>query len=135
VAIDAIAAKLMGFDPMADLKFIRLAHENGLGVGNPSEIEIVGDDIKGVNFGFRGSLNENTFASWGQKLIYWGPLKPLEHLLLRTPIVPWSFAASRLYHDAYWYPVNGRPRVKNILATDWGKLFDSYGNGEVLQKA
>ncbi len=134
VAIDSIAAKMMGFDPMSDLKFIRLAHENGLGVGNPSEIEIVGDDIRNVNFGFRGSLHENTFASWGQKLIYWGPLKPLEHFLLRTPLVPWSYAASRLYHDAYWYQVNGRPRVRDILRTGWGKLFESYGNGAVWQK-
>ena len=126
---------MMGFDPMADLKFIRLAHENGLGVGNPIEIEIVGDDIKGVNFGFRGSLEENTFASWGQKLIYWGPLKPLENMLLRSPIVPWSFFASRAYHDGYWYPVNGMPRVRKILETDWGKLFERYGNGAALQKA
>src|SRR2546426_247154 len=135
VAIDAIAAKLMGFDPMADLKFIRLAHEHGLGVGNPSEIEIVGDDIRGVNFGFRGSLNENTFASWGQKLIYWGPLKPLENLLLRSPLVPWSYLASRAYHDGYWYPVNGRPRVREIMKTPWGELFRSYGNGAVWQRA
>ena len=35
VAIDAIAAKMMGYDPMK-LDFIRLAHEDGLGVGNPS---------------------------------------------------------------------------------------------------
>jgi hypothetical protein len=135
VAIDAIAAKLMGFDPMADLKFIRLAHEHGLGTGNPSEIEIVGDDIKGVNFGFRGSLNENTFASWGQKLIYWGPLKPLENLLLRSPIVPWSYAASRLYHDGYWYPVNGKPRVRNIMATPWGQLFRDYGDRKAFRGA
>jgi uncharacterized protein (DUF362 family) len=127
VAIDAIAAKMMGFDPMTDLKFIRLAHENGLGVGNPSEIEIVGEDIRNVNFGFRGSLKENTFASWGQKLIYWGPLKPLENLLLRSPIVPWSYFASRAYHDGYWYPVNGMPRVRKILESPWGKLFQSYG--------
>ncbi len=33
VAIDAITAKMMGFDPMS-LKFIRLAHEAGLGVGD-----------------------------------------------------------------------------------------------------
>jgi len=123
VAIDAIAAKMMGFDPM-DLKFIRLAHENGLGVGDPKEIEIVGEDISGVNYGFR--RDENTFASWGQKLIYWGPLKPLEHLLLRTPIVPWSFVASRLYHDGYWYPFIGKSRVQRILESDWGKLFRSY---------
>jgi hypothetical protein len=131
VAIDAIAAKMMGFDPMTDLKFIRLAHENGLGVGRPEEIEIVGDDIKDVNFDFRGSLLEDTFASRGQKLIYWGPLKPLENLLLRSPIVPWSFAASRLYHDGYWYPTVGKPRVREILGTEWGKLFQSYGAHEV----
>jgi hypothetical protein len=135
VAIDAIAAKMMGFDPMKDLKFIRLAHENGLGCGNPSEIEIVGEDIRDVNFGFRGSLDENTLASRGQKLIYWGPLKPLENLLLRSPIVPWSYAASRAYHDGFWYPINGKPRVKKILETNWGKLFSAYGNGGVFQKA
>ena len=42
VAIDAVAAKMMGFDPM-DHGFIRLAHERGLGVGQTEEIEIVGD--------------------------------------------------------------------------------------------
>ena len=42
VAIDAVAAKMMGFDPMS-LEYIRLAHEDGLGVGDPRDIEIVGD--------------------------------------------------------------------------------------------
>ena len=42
VAIDAVAAKMMGFDPMS-LDYIRLAHEDGLGVGDPRDIEIVGD--------------------------------------------------------------------------------------------
>ena len=104
-------------------------------MGKPSEIEIVGDDIKNVNFGFRGSLNENTLASRGQKLIYWGPLKPLENLLLRSPIVPWSYAASRAYHDGFWYPINGKPRVKKILASEWGKLFNAYGDRKVWQGA
>jgi hypothetical protein len=89
---------------------------------------VVGEDIRNVNFGFRGSLNENTLASRGQKLIYWGPLKPLENLLLRSPIVPWSYFASRLYHDGFWYPTNGKPRVKNIMATPWGQLFRNYGD-------
>ncbi len=44
VAIDAVAAKLMGFDPLS-IGYIRLAHEQGLGVGDPAEIEIVGDDV------------------------------------------------------------------------------------------
>ena len=42
VAIDAVAAKLMGMDPLS-IKFIRLAHDAGLGCGDPREIEIVGD--------------------------------------------------------------------------------------------
>jgi uncharacterized protein (DUF362 family) len=123
VAIDAISAKLMGFDPLK-LDFIRLAYEHGLGVGDPREIEIVGEDISEVNFRFSGA--QNTFASRGQKAIYWGPLKPLERLLLRTVITPWSYAASRLYHDVYWYNLIGKKRVRQALGTKWGKLFLKY---------
>lgn len=122
VAIDAVAARMMGFDPLS-IKFIRLAHERGLGCGEVREIEVVGEDISNVNFQFHCG---DTLASRGQKMIYWGPLKSLEHLLLRTVLVPWSYAASRLYHDVYWYHVIGRSRVKKALQTDWGKLFLKY---------
>lgn len=123
VAIDAVAAKMMGFDPLS-IKFIRLAHEHGLGCGDVREIELVGDDISSVNFQFDGF--RDTFASHGQKMIYWGPLKPFENLLLRTAIAPWSYAASFLYHDVYWYNWIGRSRVREALETDWGKLFTRY---------
>src|SRR5271166_4029201 len=122
VAIDAVAAKMMGFDPLS-IKFIRLAHERGLGCGDVREIEIAGDDISNVNFHFHVG---DTFASRGQKMIYWGPLKPLEHFLLRTVIAPWSYVASILYHDVYWYNVVGRRRVREALQTEWGKLFLAY---------
>ncbi len=128
VAIDAISAKIQGFDPMS-LKFIRLAHELGLGVGDPKDIEIVGYDISAEDWGF---IQEDTFASRGQKMIYHGPLKPFEHLLLRTPLVPWSYLASNLYHNVYWYPFVGRKRVEAALETKWGRLFKSYGDGEVV---
>ena len=123
VAIDAVAAKLMGFDPMS-IKFIRLAHDAGLGCGDPREIEIAGEDLSGVNWGFSGS--ENTFASRGQKLIYWGPLKPLEKLLLRSPLVPWAYLASNLYHNVFWMNLIGKRRIREAMKTDWGKLFQSY---------
>jgi hypothetical protein len=113
----------MGFDPMS-LEFIRLAHERGLGVGDPREIEVVGMDISDINFGF--SKDEDTFASKGQKLIYWGPLHFLEKPLLRSPIVPWSYFASNFYYNLWWYPLVGRKRVSAAKATEWGKLFDSY---------
>jgi len=123
VAIDAIAAKMMGFDPLS-IRFIRLAHERGLGCGDVREIEVVGEDISDVNFHFKA--NEDTLASRGQKMIYWGPLKPLEHLLLRTGIAPWAYLASRLYHDVYWYNFVGRARIRQAMRTEWGKLFAAY---------
>jgi uncharacterized protein (DUF362 family) len=122
VALDAVAAKMMGFDPLS-IKFIRLAHERGLGCGDVREIEVVGEDIADVNFHFHV---RDTLASRGQKMIYWGPLKSLERLLLHTFLAPWSYAASFLYHDIYWYNCVGRARVKEALRTDWGKLFASY---------
>lgn len=123
VAVDAVSAKLMGFDPMG-LKFIRVATEKRLGQGDPREIEVVGEDIRNIDFGFK---MRETFASRGQKAIYHGHLKRFERILLRSSLVPWSFVASRLYHDLFWYNLIGRKRVKEIMKTDWGELFRKYG--------
>ena len=123
VAIDAVSAKLMGFDPMS-IPFIRIADEHGLGCGRFDEIDAVGEYIEEVNWGF--SSAENTFASRGQKLIYWGPLKSLENILLRSFITPWAYAASNLYHNAYWLKVVGRKRVQEAMKTPWGRLFQEY---------
>lgn len=129
VAIDAVSAKLQGFDPMA-IKFIRLAHEHGLGVGDPHQIEIAGYDIEQEQpWKF---VQEDTFASKGQKMIYHGWLKPLEKPLLQTPIVGWSYFASNFYHNVYWYPFVGRKRVAAALKTPWGQLFEKYGDGKVV---
>ncbi len=129
VAIDAVSAKLQGFDPLS-IRFIRIAHEMGLGVGDPRQIEIAGYDIEQEspwNF-----VQEDTFASKGQKLIYHGPLKPLEKPLLQSPLVPWSYFASNFYHNVYWYPFVGRQRVEAALQTRWGRLFKAYGDGQVV---
>lgn len=123
VAIDAVSARLMGFDPMS-IPFIRIADEHGLGCGRFDEIDTVGEDIEEVNWGF--SSAENTFASRGQKLIYWGPLKSLENILLRSFLTPWAYAASNLYHNAYWLKVVGRKRVQEAMKTPWGRLFQEY---------
>ena len=49
VAIDAIAARLMGFDPLS-IPFLRMAHERGLGIADPRQIELVGDDVSQREF-------------------------------------------------------------------------------------
>ncbi len=134
VAIDAMSAHMQGFDPMS-IPFIQLAHEKGLGVGDPDEIEIVGEDRDWVMSQDWEFIQEDTFASRGQKAIYHGWLHPLEPLLLRSPLVPWSYFASNFYHNVYWYPFIGRKRVQSALEAKWGRLFSAYGAEAGLEGA
>jgi uncharacterized protein (DUF362 family) len=126
VAIDAVAAKMMGFDPLADIKFIRLAHDLGLGCGDPREIEIVGDpEAAAENWNFVGPFKKMTFASRMQHKIYWGPLRKPVQWSLKTFLAPWAYIASVLYHDAFWYPTH-QELVHRILHSDWGRLFHNW---------
>jgi len=123
VAIDAVAAKLMGLDPMS-IKFIRLAHDLGLGCGDPRDIEIVGDEAAAAeNWHFDGPFRKMTFASRMQHKIYWGPLKTPIEWSLKTVLAPWAYVASVVYHDSFWYPVLARKRMDDVLSSDWGRLF------------
>jgi uncharacterized protein (DUF362 family) len=79
VAIDAVSAKLMGFDPL-NIDYIRLAHERGLGVGDVNEIELVGDDVSGENWGFEVGYNFHRFLAW---LGWYGPTRVFQKLGLR----------------------------------------------------
>ena len=95
VAIDAVAAHMMGFDPMG-IRYIRLAHEQGLGCGAFEEIEIAGEDAAAVNFQFHGARGS-------------APAN-----------------ASRFYYDYFWYPFIGWPRLNRIAETEWGQLLQQY---------
>jgi uncharacterized protein (DUF362 family) len=122
VAIDAIAARLMGYDPLG-IPYLRMAHERGLGVADPREIELLGDDVGDVNFHCRTS---RSLVIWGDQLIRRGPLRPLKRLLLHSPLVVWAPFASNVYHDFLWYPTVGRSRIRAFAGTGWGRLFARY---------
>ncbi|MFH1738524.1 MAG: DUF362 domain-containing protein [bacterium] len=129
VAIDAVAAKMMGFDPLRDLKYVRLAHEMGLGCGDPRDIEIVGDkQAAEENWHFVGPFEKMTFAARMQHRIYWGRLKPALEWSLKTWLAPWSYIASVVYHDLYWYPRNAENQVTETLKSEWGRLFHNWEN-------
>jgi hypothetical protein len=126
VAIDAVAAKLMGMDPMS-IKFIRMAHEMGLGCGDPRDIEIVGDQTAAAeNWHFTGPFKKMTFASRMQHHIYWGPLKKPIEWSLKTVLAPWAYIASVIYHDSIWYPLNAKKQIKQVLDSPWGRLFENW---------
>jgi hypothetical protein len=122
VAIDAIASRLMGFDPMS-IPFLRMAHERQLGIADPREIELVGDDVTGENFGF---TTKKSLVIWGDQVIRKGFLRPLERVLLHSPLVAWAPMASNVYHDLLWYPTVGRARIRDFGRTEWGALFERY---------
>jgi intein/homing endonuclease len=123
VAIDAIAARIMGFDPL-EIRYLRMCHERGLGVADPRDIEIVGDpEAAALSMGFKTS---RSLVIWGDQLIRRGPLRPLKHLLLHTPLVAWAPFASNVYHDLLWYPTIGKSRIREFSGTPWGRLFAKY---------
>ncbi len=122
-AIDAVAAKMMGFDPM-NLDFIRIAHESGLGKGRLEEIDVVGEDVSQENWGF--TVGNNTASRVGN-FIWFGPLKPLQNLFFRTPLVYLFVFGSFFYHDYIYWPLKARPQMEAFKKTSkWGRLFDSY---------
>ncbi len=123
VAIDAVAAKIMGFDPMS-LPYIRLAHERGLGTGKPEEIHIAGDDIRNESWGF--SVGDNMASHIGD-ICWFGPLKRIQKLLFHSPLVHLFVFGSEAYHDWFRWPVKDRQVYENWLrATEWGRLFGEY---------
>ena len=135
VAIDAVAAKLIGFDPM-DVKCIRLAHEAGLGVGRIEEMDIIGDldraDIQKTNWDF--VVGDNAASKIGD-LFWFGPFKPLARLMFQTPMVNAFIMGSFVYHDYIWYPTQGKKVVNKWLQeTEWGALFQQYAPRDTAAK-
>ena len=122
VAIDSVAARMMGFDPQS-IPYLRMAEERGLGVANPKDIEVVGEDVRNVNFGFE---TRKSLVIWGDQLIRRGFLRPLERLLLHSPLVVWAPFASNVYHDWLWYPTVGQSRIRAFSRTEWGRLWATY---------
>jgi len=94
-------------------------------VADPRQIDLVGDDIAGLNLGFKVS---RSFVIWGDQMLRKGPLRFLEKIALHSPLVVWAPAASNFYHDLLWYPTVGRARIARFRNTEWGRLFDErYG--------
>jgi uncharacterized protein (DUF362 family) len=123
VAIDAVAAKMMGFDPMS-LEYINVAHNQGLGTGDVKDIEIVGHDISNESWGFHVGDN---LASRAGDLLWFSPMKALQNFFFRTPLVNVFILGSETYHDFYRWPFKDK-RVfeKWKKNTEWGKLFEKY---------
>ena len=124
VAIDAVAAHMMGFDPMS-IPYLRMAHEDGLGVADTGGIAIAGDATAAQErWGF--TVGDNAASRVGD-VMWFGPLRPLQKLFFHTPLVKAFVLGSEVYHDLYRWPLRDR-RVFEAWRRDtaWGRLFESY---------
>ena len=125
VAIDAVAAKLMGFDPLG-IEYIRLAHDDGLGVGDPRDIEIVGEDIRGESWGFAAAP-----ADGHDKPRRSARLERVQRLLFDARLMQAMAWGSKLYHDRVRYHRRKRPRFEEWKrTTPWGQLYEAYALGQ-----
>ena len=125
VAIDAVSAKMMGFDPM-QIDYIRIAHQEGLGVGDPREIEVVGGDISGQSWGFKVGGHLHSFMGW---LTWYGPTRFMQKVVTRPPVVAIPIMFSEVFHDYYHWPLKERKIYQRWLAeSQWGRLFAKYGS-------
>jgi uncharacterized protein (DUF362 family) len=124
VAIDAVSASMMGFDPMS-LKYISMADEQGLGNGRRENIEVVGDvELANQRWGF--SVGDNGASMVGD-VMWFGPLKRFQKLFFHTPLVNLFVMGSEAYHDYYRWPLRDRRVFEQWRdQTTWGRLFDHY---------
>ncbi|MGQ4874073.1 MAG: DUF362 domain-containing protein [Promethearchaeia archaeon] len=132
VAVDAVVAKMMGFEPLK-LPAIKLAHDEGLGCGDLDQIEIIGEDISDINWNFKV---KRSLVIWGDQMVRKGSLRFLHPLLYNRIFMMGPILGSLIYHDMLWYPTIGKKRIEKFMKTSWGKLFQQYpeGDPQILNK-
>ena len=125
VAIDAVAAKMMGFDPMT-IEYIRLAHEDGLGVGRSARTSRSSATTSRRETG--ASRSATTARRMVGDLMWFGPLKRFQKLFFHTPLVNLFIAGSRGLSRLLPLAASrtGRSSSSGARTTEWGQLFDQY---------
>ena len=128
VAIDAVAASMMGFDPMKiqlhratppSAVWARATRARSRSSGMP--------EVADERWNFKVGVNLGT----GTGMLLWRtPLKVFQKLFFHTPLVNIFIFASEYYHDHFWYPLKGRKVVQKWFdESPWGKLFQQYPGG------
>jgi len=122
VAVDAVVAKMMGFEPM-NLPAIKLAHDEGLGCGDVDQIEMIGEDVSNINWKFEV---KRSLVIWGDQMVRKGKLSFLHPLMHNKLFMTLPILGSLVYHDMFWYPTIGKKIIKAFKQTEWGKIFENY---------
>lgn len=115
VALDAVVARLLGFDPLRDLPYLRLAHERGLGVADPRTIDLAGDlDLAGARWQLGGARRQGGALRWIRR---------------RSGGALLDRAIEAFERYAAYYRWTARDRwvfASWLRGTQWGRLFQHY---------
>ena len=129
VALDAVTARLMGYDPL-QVPHLRLCDERRLGVARSAAITLVGEeDLLHHDLGFATGATGIGGADGPRNTVgpgYPGAARRLGQAALGTPLAAPVARAADLYHDLLWYPLIGRRRLAHFWTTPWGRLFGQY---------
>lgn len=117
VALDAVAAKIMGFEP-AQIGHLEECVAAGLGVADLGRITAVGDDDLSLNLRFIPA--RHNLVSWFELVLR--RRAALRRLFFDTPLFRLCCDATVLYYAAWYYVLGiGRGRKDQILsATAYG---------------
>jgi hypothetical protein len=125
VAIDAVAAKMMGFDPLS-IDYIRLAHEDRTRRRRSDGIEITGD-VDAAERKLEFPRRQEPGADWRRRPDLVRAAQAVQKLFFHTPLVNGFILASDVYHDFYRWPlVDRRVFERWCETTEWGQMFLRY---------
>ncbi len=109
VALDAVAARIMGFDP-GQVKHIQNCHQLELGTARLDQIQVVGDDDLSLNLNFKPA---------GHNLVSWLELALrksfVKWLFFDTPVFPLCCWGARMWYYGWYYLVRGKKMRDNII--------------------
>jgi uncharacterized protein (DUF362 family) len=117
VALDAVAAKVMGFDPAA-IKHLSECVAAGLGTADLDRITVTGDDDLSLNLHFTPA--QHNAVSWLELVLRRRPM--LRKIFFDTPVFRLCCNLTRAYY-AIWYYVLGIGRARRdgiVNATPYG---------------
>jgi hypothetical protein len=88
------------------------------------EIELVGDDVSGENWGFQIGYNSHSFLTW---LAWYGPTRIFQKLIIRIPLVAIPILIGEVEQDYLYWPLKYKLIADHWRTnTTWGQLFQHY---------
>lgn len=114
VALDTIAATVMGFSP-AKIPHLSLSEKRGLGTADRNKIEIRGIDISGMNLGFKPP-RQNFMVKMEFALRH----SRLKRLAFETPFLGFLGYGARIWNGLWYAMVGKKYRAKIMNETRYG---------------